>query len=183
MKFGLDFALTEVIECFALIIAWRGFGSFYQRYVFPLNTTDSILVSFFAGYGVFFILASIQHSILKFANKRILIIRLIIEDMVNMVMFLSTVLIWKFYWNFIDFYVYSNAYALILFLVGHFAVFSISVPLQTAVLLGGPGSSGSDGGLFESKIYFEFDYFSSILYVSLFSSFFIPKQVLCNISF
>jgi hypothetical protein len=93
----------------------------------------------------------------------------LVGDLVHIVMFYSSVLAWKFYWNAIDFYIVTNKNQLYVYIAFHLAAFLAAILTKTSVILVGPGTSFMDGEISpEITAYFEINYLNSIFNVSLF---------------
>lgn len=105
----------------------------------------------------------------RFISKRNLAIRLIAENIVNLLMIVSVILYWNFYWDLIDYNILNDQkkpYFLNTFLIGHFSSFALAVCLKTTSLLAGPGTKILDGQIKEgSEAFFDINYLSAIFKV------------------
>lgn len=165
LQYLIDFVLGELIECFVLVLAWRGVGNAFDRYIFPKETGTSVICSFTVSHLVFLLIAFTEYKLVeRTLRMSTLPLRLAIENFFNLVMFLSCVLIWKFYWDLIDNYLLSPNYELLIFAVGHFAAFVVSILFNVTFLLAGPGTSIMDGEQTkrETNIYFKINYLSAM---------------------
>lgn len=160
--------LGELIECFVLVLAWRGVGNAFDRYIFQKEIGNSVICSFTVSHLVFLLIAFTEYKLVERTLRMSTIPRLIIENFFNLIMFLSCVLIWKFYWDLIDNYLLSENYELLVFSVGHFATFVVSILFNVTFLLAGPGTSIMDGEQTkrETNIYFKINYLSAMFKVS-----------------
>ncbi|CAF0772676.1 unnamed protein product [Brachionus calyciflorus] len=147
-QFSFDFVLCELVECLALTSAWKGLDNLCYEFIFPNDDIKSLIASFLIGHVSFFILLIVQHFLFKQTTQLSLFPRLIIEDFLNILMFLSAVVYWKFYWDIMEIYIFKTIDSdrlYYLLIIGHFISFIISFSLKTAGLLIGPGVRLLDG--------------------------------------
>lgn len=113
-------------------------------------------------------MAFIQHFVFRQFSKSTLIARLIAEDFMYIVMFLSSVFSWKFYWDLMSLVVLSRIDGFYVFLGGHFLVFLVALALKVSAILVGPGTSFLDGEILDSDdSYFQVNYLTTIYTVIL----------------
>jgi hypothetical protein len=163
----IDYSITELIECFALVVIWRGFENLSDYFIFPNDQFKCVITCLIASHSIYFLVAITQNFLFKIASKMSLVYRLFIGDLVHIVMFYSSVLAWKFYWNAIDFYIVTNKNQFYVYMAFHFVPFLIAILTKTSVILVGPGTSFMDGEISpEITAYFEMNYLSTIFNVS-----------------
>jgi hypothetical protein len=162
----VDFALSEIVECFGLITVWRGIGNAFDLFIYPHDANAAVLYSFAASHIVYLVIVLIQGFVYRRFSKMTLIYRLASEDLMHTIMILSAILAWKFYWNAADLYLYTEKSALYLYLIGHFGSFLIAIVLKVSAILVGPGISFLDGDITDAQEYFEINYISSLVKVS-----------------
>ena len=81
-------------------------------------------------------------------------------------MFISAVIAWKFYYDFIDNYLVTSDNQLTVYLYLHFLTFVCGVVLKVTAILVGPGVSFLDGEWdTDSEVYFDIEYVSHIFQV------------------
>lgn len=174
-QFSFDFFLAELVECLALVAAWRGIEIAYGDLVFADNKFYSLLTSFIFGHLVYFLFVLIQSFIFKLCSKNNLLLRLIAEDFLHIIMFVSVVIYWKFYWDLMEVYVFDKFEESLFYILigGHFIAFFVAVSLKTSGLLGGPGVSFLDGEPEEDNpnSYYYIHYLSDIYRVIIFAKF------------
>jgi hypothetical protein len=170
LDFGLDFILTEILECLALITTWRGAENNLDIHVYPNDPLYKILVSFVASHSIYLFVAFIQTFVHKrVANTNVILVRLVTESLMYIVMFLSSVFLWKFYWDFMDSFVFTTVEKFWVYLIGHFLMFFVAVCLKVSSILVGPGTSFMDSEILKSEnAYFEVNYLTTIYRVSFF---------------
>lgn len=161
--FSMDFLLTEIVECIALVAAWRGAENSFDELVFPNDYPKKLAVSFSLSHSTYIIVAVFQHFVFRRFSKSTLIARLIAEDFMYILMFLSSVFSWKFYWDLMGLFVLDRSDQFAIFLGGHFLVFFVALLLKVSAILVGPGTSFLDGELQESDdSYFQVNYLTTI---------------------
>lgn len=173
--------LCELIECLALTGAWKGIDNFYYEFLFPDNHIHSLIASFTLSLFSFFFILFMQHIIFKPCSTMSLFSRLIVENIINILMFFSAVLYWKFYWDFMEDNMINIFEPNILFevlIATHFISFIVGFCLKTSSLLIGPFTRLLDGEYEEnSQSYIEISYLNSMKQVYyLFSKFFNKKN-------
>ena len=171
IQHSFDFLISEIIESFAAIIAWRGIAYTFDLFIFPNDLLYSTLASAIISHVIFFILVMSQFYLYAKATYFQLIPRLIIEDTVKLLMFLSVILMWRFYQIIIDNYIYSDKYQLEIFLAFHFLTFIISILLNASIVMTGPACEFKDGELNDDNSYFYISYFATLIEVSNFTYF------------
>lgn len=84
-------------------------------------------------------------------------------------MFITTILLWKFYWDLGDFFLedVSKSKALLAYLSGNLLMFVIAVGLRITWVLVGPGVITFDGDRDEKMAYFDITYFAQLLEVNI----------------
>jgi hypothetical protein len=166
-EFSLDFFVAEIVECVALVAAWRGVENTFDLFVFPKSYLYSILTYLVSSHFIYIFVAFIQTCVYKRFSKSTLITRLIAEDFMYIVMFIASVLSWKFYWDFIDYFILGKSNQLVLYLIAHSATFVIALCLKVSAVLVGPGASFLDTESVQSSSYFQVNYLTTIYKVSL----------------
>ena len=114
---------------------------------------------------MYILIAIVETMIYRQCTKKNLIPRILAEDVMQLLQYGSAILAWKFYWNSIDYYLYSPSNAFNLYVIGHFATFVIAVVFRVSAVLVGPGIRFLDGEDVNSGSYFEINYFSHIFQV------------------
>lgn len=147
LQYSFDFLLSEIIESFVVIIGWRGISIVFDLFIYPDNYRISILITLVTGYLAFFILVLVQFKIYARIQPFTLIPRLFFEDILNLIMFLSLILIWKGYWDFCDNIVYYEQYQFQIYAVLHFVSFLIVILTNSSVSIIGCGFEFKDGEL------------------------------------
>lgn len=166
-EYSIDFLLTEIVECIALVAAWRGAENTFDILVFPNDVLPSLACSFGSSHLIYLFVAFIQAFIYKRFSKSTLLTRLIAEDFMYIIMFLSSVFSWKFYWDLIDYLIVTRQNSFYLYVFGHIVSFMIAVCLKVSAILVGPGTSYMDGEITEIDSYFEVNYLTTIYKVNL----------------
>ena len=131
----------------------------FDDHLFPKNSTSSIFLKFFFGHSIYFIIAYSQFFVYDFVYKKSFIYRLIVENIMNLFIYLSTVVVWKFYWNTGEIIFEQNLNKLLYFICGHFVSFTIAVSINIVGILTGPGINDFDGDEKLEKTYFNVKYF------------------------
>lgn len=174
MQYTFDFFYYEIVEAPLLIIAWRGLYNLSDLYIYPKNKTLSMIVSFSSGYLIYFVLALIQIPVVRcLLKQRHKFLHTIISNLFHLIAFVSTVQIWRSLWLICEQYLnitlchdtaLCHNITLWLCYGGSFLVLTCGL---AACSLNGPGGS-KDSYIDEGPILlFKFDYFSSLLKVSL----------------
>jgi hypothetical protein len=174
-RYGLDYLLTEIIECWVLVIAWRGVEAFFDEQIYPDDKFRSVIAQATSGHAFFFLLMLIQIPLASFMNRQTFILRVIVDAFMNITMFVISVLLWKFYSDSMDYFFLTDDNAFKLFVSGHFSIFFASIILSTLTLIGGPAPNQldgelrgeSDGGSSNWCCYFEMNYFRAICLVNI----------------
>ncbi|RNA07793.1 hypothetical protein BpHYR1_018493, partial [Brachionus plicatilis] len=165
-QFSFDFVLSELVECLALTGAWKGIDNFYYEFLFPNDELHSLIASFAISHFLFLVMLLLQHMIFKQCSTKSLFPRLIIENVLNIIMFFIAVLYWKFYWDIMEDYMVNifEPDALFEILIAtHFLSFFIGFVLKASGLLIGPAARLLDGEYEEnSDSYIDIDYLKSI---------------------
>lgn len=163
----MDFLLTEIVECVALVAAWRGAENSFDDVVFPDDYPKKLLVSFALSHSIYIFVAISQHFIFSRFSKSTLLARLVAEDFMYIIMFFSSVFSWKFYWDLMSMFVLDRTEQFYIFLGGHFLVFFLALALKVSAILVGPGTSFLDGDVLESEddSYFQVNYLTTIYMV------------------
>lgn len=167
-----NFVLSEVIDCLVMVVGWIGFDNFFNfyfdSYLSPEISYYSLLLTFTISHAVYFVIAFLQYPIYKLVHEYTFIIRLIAEHLVNTIMFITTILLWKFYWDLGDFFLedVSKSKALLAYLSGNLLMFVIAVGLRITWVLVGPGVITFDGDRDEKMAYFDITYFAQLLEVN-----------------
>ena len=158
--------MTEIVECLALNAAWIGFDALFDDVIFPDNVTYSLIATFTSSHVTYFFIVIFQSAIFRRAAKLELIYRLIVENLIQIYMFISAVIAWKFYYDFIDNYLVTSDNQLTVYLYLHFLTFVCGVVLKVTAILVGPGVSFLDGEWdTDSEVYFDIEYVSHIFQV------------------
>jgi hypothetical protein len=147
LQYSFDFLLSELIESFVVIIAWRGLSIVFDLFIFPDNYKISILITLLIGYLAFFLLALVQFKIYTRIQPFTLVPRLFFEDLLNLIMFLSLILLWKGYWDFCDNFIYYENYQFEIYVILHFVSFLIVILTNSSVSIIGCGCEYKDGEL------------------------------------
>lgn len=93
-QYFIDFSITEIIECTANVLAWRGFQNFFDQRIFPNDKFYCIIASFTMSHAVFLLISFCQTFIYKKFCKFDLFYRLVAENLIHILIFLSSVLAW-----------------------------------------------------------------------------------------
>jgi hypothetical protein len=103
-------------------------------------------------------------------RNKMLILRIAVETTMNVIMFISSILLWKFYWDLGDYFLddLERDFKIGVFLIGNFLSFVVGVLLKITWVLPGPGVITFDGDHEGERgrnrdAYFEIDYFSTFL--------------------
>ncbi len=166
IQHSFDFIISELIESFAAIIAWRGIGYTIDLFLFPDDLVLSILASAIISHLIYFLLVVSQYYLYSIATHLKLIPRLVIEDTVKLLMFISIILIYRLYWIIVDTYIYSEDYKLESFLSFHFVSFALSLLFNASIVITGPSCEFKDGELNDDNSYFYISYFATLIEVS-----------------
>jgi hypothetical protein len=161
-----DFFISELIESFAAIISWRGIAYTIDLFLFPNDLLYCILSTVLIGHTIYFILMTSQFYIYSKTINLQLIPRLVIEDTIKLLMFISVILVWEFYWLIIDNYMFVKDYKLELYLAFHFLSVIISLLLDASIVITGPACEFKDGELNDDNSYFYISYFATLIEVS-----------------
>jgi hypothetical protein len=159
--------LSEIIDCLFLVIVWIGFEGYldilFDNCMFEKYSISSLLAKFFISHAIYLLIFGVQSRINKHFNNHSLIYRIVAEDIINIIMFFSCILVWKFYWNIgelilIDLNKNNKLFYLIF---GHFISFVISVCVSLTGMLTGPGITSFDGdsSLDQTYSYYQLEYF------------------------
>ncbi len=157
-----------------MVLGWIGFDNFYDYYFDTYLSSGisffSLFLTFSISHLVYFLIAFSQHTVHRFISKRVLIIRIAVEHFINIIMFISSILLWKFYWDLGDFFIkdVTTDTQLIVLLTINIAVFVIAINLKLTWCLVGPGVITFDGDTDDKMAYFDICYFSKFLEVAYF---------------
>lgn len=165
---SFDFVISELIESIASMIAWRGIGYTIDLFLFPNNMVLSLILTAIIGYLIYFILSFSQHYIYLKSVHLQLIPRLVIEDVIKLIMFLSIILIWRFYWILIDSYICIKSYQLEFYISFHYISFILSILLNASIVVTGPGVEFKDGELNDNFSFFHIEYLSILIQVGVY---------------
>lgn len=173
----VDFLFAEILECFALVIAWQGFDRTFNIFIYPNDPLKSMLCSLVISHSIYLFIAIIQSYVYRKVKKYRFIYRLVAEDLMHILMFISAVLAWKFYWMFAEYFFKTSATEFYLYVICHFASFLTALLLRVSAILVGPGNSFMDGQYPTDNIaYFEIEYLYFIFLVSFFLYFSIVSK-------
>jgi len=173
--------LSEILDCLMMVLGWIGFDNFYDYYFDSYLSPDisyySLLLTFSISHSVYFLIAFSQYTVHKLMSGRVFIIRIAVEHFINIIMFISSILLWKFYWDLGDFFLrdVSANTQLIVLLTMNAVVFLIAIMLRLTWCLVGPGVITFDGDSDDKDAYFDICYFSKFLEVI---SFFIQIRII-----
>ena len=92
-------------------------------------------------------------------DNKSFIYRLIVENIFNLTIYLSTVLVWKFYWNIGEIVLEKTSNKLLYYIFGHIASFTIAVSISIVGILTGPGICDFDGDEKVEHYYFNLVYY------------------------
>ena len=101
---------------------WFGIEAYFDQIIYPNDTISRIIFMFAISHSICLFLLLVQNSIFEKCsnqNSCSLIPRLIVENVFNIIMCISVILAWKFYWDAFDYLFYKKESALIFFTVGH----------------------------------------------------------------
>ena len=168
VQHSFDFIISELIESLAAIIAWRGIANTIDLFLFPNCTLYYVLSTALIGHSIYFIIMTSQFYIYSKATNLQLIPRLVIEDTIKLLMFISVILLWNFYWVITAKYMCIEAYKLELYLAFHFISVIISLLLDASIVITGPACEFKDGELNDDDSYFYISYFASLIEVNNF---------------
>ncbi len=101
---------------------WYGIEAYFDQLIYPNDTTSRILVMFVISHSTCIFLLLVQNSIFQKCsnqNSCSLVPRLIVENLFNIIMCVSTILAWKFYWDAFDYFFYKKETAFLFFTIGH----------------------------------------------------------------
>lgn len=146
---------------------WFGVQNYLDQNLYPKDVVSSLWASFSISHIICLIILLLQNLIFNYCSKCYLVPRLIMEDVLNIIMVISTILAWKFYWDLIDHWFYFKSTAFYLYLGGHIGGFILAVICNVTGSLVGPGTSFLDGENKETKSYFEVNFLTGIFKVIL----------------
>jgi succinate dehydrogenase hydrophobic anchor subunit len=174
-QYTFDFFYYEIVEAPLLIIAWHSVYNISDLYIYP-DPDDkriSLITSFASGYLAYFLLAFIQIPVVKFLMKRgNRTLHSIVTNLFHLIAFASVVQIWRSLWLICEQYLnITNYHNTTLWLCYGVSFFVLTCGLA-AGSLNGPGGSKDSYVDEEPILLFKFDYFSSLLRVSLIDLFF-----------
>jgi hypothetical protein len=167
LQYTLDFFYYEVVEAPLLIITWRGLYNLSDLYIWPENKSLSTIISFGSGYLIYFLLALIQVPIVRWMMRfRYKFLYTMMTNVFHIIAFLSTVQIWRSLWLICEQYLNITDYHNTTLWLCYGVAFVVLTCGLAACSLNGPGGS-KDSYVDEPALLFKFDYFSTLLKVSL----------------
>ncbi len=135
-----------------------------------------MLSSLVTSHTIYLFIAIIQSYVFRKFKSFKFIYRLAAEDLMHILMFISAVLAWKFYWMFAEYFFKTSATEFYLYVICHFVSFFTALLLRVSAILVGPGNSFMDGQYPTDNIaYFEIEYLYFIFLVSSSNFLFIPN--------
>jgi hypothetical protein len=156
------------VEAPLLVVAWHGLYSLSDNYIYPDNRQLSMIISFGSGYLIYFLLALIQIPVVRCLlkqNHRWL--HTCVSNLFHLIAFVSVVQIWRSLWIICEQYLNIPEYHNLTLWLCYGVSFVVLTCGLAACSLNGPGGS-KDGYIDEEPILlFKFDYFSTLLKVSL----------------
>lgn len=164
-----NFILSEIVDCLVMVVGWIGFDNFFDyyfdSYLSPEISYYSLLLTGMSSHIVYLIIAFTQFPIWRFISNYTLIIRIVVEHFINTVMFISSILLWKFYWDLGDFFLQdlTSATKITIYFAGNFSIFLIAIVLKLTWVLVGPGVITFDGETEDKIGYFDIEYLSLFL--------------------
>lgn len=163
-QYTFDFFYYEIVEAPLLIIAWRGLYNLSDNYIFPDTRKLSMFVSLASGYLLFFVLSLIQIPIVRcLMNIRRPFIKGLISNIFHLIAFVSVVQIWRSLWIICEQYLnIPERHDLTLWLC-YGVAFVVLTCGMAACSLNGPGGSKDSYVNEGPALFFQFDYFSSLL--------------------
>ena len=101
--------------------------NYLDQNLYPKDVVSSLWASFSISHIICLIILLLQNLIFNYCSKFYLVPRLIMEDVLNIIMVISAILAWKFYWDLIDHWFYFKSTAFYLYLGGHIGGFILAV--------------------------------------------------------
>jgi hypothetical protein len=127
----------------------------------------TIILSLIISHIIYLIIALCQTIIFERASESSLLARLITEDFIHILMYISAVISWKFYWDSCDYYInLKHKKPISFYTFGHFLSFTMACVFKVSALLVGPGNSFLNGeNIVLLSSYFEINYLTTIFEV------------------
>jgi hypothetical protein len=168
LQYTFDFFYYELVEAPLLIVTWHGLYNLSDSYICPDNRQLSMIVSFSSGYILYFLLALIQIPVVRcLIKQRQHVLHSLITNLFHLIAFLSTVQIWRSLWIICEQYLNITGYHNTTLWLCYGVAFVVLTCGLAACSLNGPGGS-KDSYIDEGPILlFKFDYFTTLLKVSV----------------
>lgn len=158
--------MIELIECFFNNFIWFGVQNYMDSVIYPDDKLTSLFVTFTSSHLASLLLLSIQQVLFNKCAQFPLIARIVVEDLFNILMFMTAILYWKFYWDLFSYLISSDpTIAFYFFLLGHFVSFAIFVIVNATGSLVGPGVDYLDGEIEETRAYCDINFTNDLFKV------------------
>ena len=145
LQYLFDFVLVELFECFALVTCWRC-SSNLLNHLIQLDTAQSLVTLFALSHLLYLTIIVFKWLIVNACSRRQRRLLFCVNELLNVLMFIDSILFWEFYWCLFDTLTRTldSRLSLAFLLLSHLMCIVLSLLLKTVQLLSGPASSLSD---------------------------------------
>jgi len=163
-QYTFDFVFYEVFEAPLVVVAWRGLYNLSDLYIYPENKTISMLISFFVGYSLYFLLGIIQIPFVQcFLKRRYESIHAILSNLLHLIAFISVVQIWRSLWMMCEQYINIPGYHHLTLWLCYGIAYVVLICGLAACSLNGPGGAKDSYIDGQPILLFKFDYISALV--------------------